>query len=60
MFFPACASFVGQGCIAGIGVDAVSRVDDGEDPVFSVDVVVTTGDYLSVLMYGGKFMIRIS
>jgi hypothetical protein len=39
---------VGQGSIAGIGVDAVSRVDGGEDPVFSVDAVVTTGDYLVI------------
>jgi len=48
IFFPVRVSFVGRGSIAGIGVDAVSRVDGGEDPVFSVDAVVTTGDYLVV------------
>jgi hypothetical protein len=48
VFFPVRVSFVGQGSIAGIGVDAVSRVDGGEDPVFSVDAVVTTGDYLVI------------
>ncbi|KAG1783364.1 hypothetical protein EV702DRAFT_1061614 [Suillus placidus] len=47
-FFPVRVSFVGRGSIAGIGVDTVSRVDGGEDPAFSVDAVVTTGDYLVI------------
>ncbi|KAG0706659.1 hypothetical protein DFH29DRAFT_136012 [Suillus ampliporus] len=48
MFFPVRVSFVGRGSIAGVGVDAVSRVDGGEAPAFSVDAVVTTEDYLVI------------
>ena len=45
MFFPVRVSFVGQGSIAGIRIASVSRVDTGDDVVFSEDASVVTQSY---------------
>jgi len=45
-FFPVKVSFVGQGSMAGITAAKVTRVDNGEEPVFSTDSVVTTDSYI--------------
>jgi len=47
-FFPVKVSFVGQGSIAGIAAANVTRVDDEEEVVFSVDSFVTTDTYVVV------------
>jgi coatomer subunit delta len=41
-------SFVGQGSIAGITVANVTRVDNGEEAVFSADSIATTDTYVVV------------
>jgi hypothetical protein len=47
-FFPVKISFVGQGSMAGITAANVTRVDNGEEAVFSADAVVTTDSYVVV------------
>ena len=47
-FFPVQVSFVGQGSLAGVGVASVSKVTGEDVPVFSVDAVVSTEEYLVV------------
>ncbi|KAF9464505.1 hypothetical protein BDZ94DRAFT_1256601 [Collybia nuda] len=47
-FFPVEVTFNGRGSLAGIGVSTVRKIGGGDDPVFSVDTVVTTEDYLVV------------
>jgi len=47
-FFPVKVSFVGQGSMAGITAANVTRVDNGEEAVFSADSVVTTDSYVVV------------
>lgn len=47
-FFPVEVVFVGQGSLAGVGVERVERVDGGESPVFSVDGLVGVDEYLVV------------
>ena len=45
-FFPVKVSFVGQGSMAGITAANVTRVDSGEQAIFSADSVVTTDTYV--------------
>jgi hypothetical protein len=45
-FFPVKVSFVGQGSMAGVVAANVTRLDNGEEAVFSADSVVTTDSYL--------------
>ncbi|KAN0135631.1 hypothetical protein V8E53_006522 [Lactarius tabidus] len=47
-FFPVRVSFVGLGNTVSVRVASVSRVDDGEDVVFSEDASFTTDNYLVV------------
>ncbi|KAH9043670.1 hypothetical protein EDB85DRAFT_1911615 [Lactarius pseudohatsudake] len=47
-FFPVRVSFAGLGNTVGVRVASVSRVDDGEDVVFSEDASFTTDNYLVV------------
>lgn len=47
-FFPVVITFNGQGSLAGVGVSTVSKIGGGDDPLFSVDAVVTTEEYLVV------------
>jgi len=47
-FFPVKVSFVGQGSVAGITAANVTRVDNGEEAVFSADSIVTTDSYVVV------------
>lgn len=47
-FFPVRVSFVGLGNTVGVRVASVSRVDDGEDVVFSEDASITADNYLVV------------
>jgi len=47
-FFPVQVSFVGLGNTVGVRVASVSRVDSGEDVVFSEDASFNTDNYLVV------------
>ncbi|KAH9082263.1 hypothetical protein EDB83DRAFT_2337339 [Lactarius deliciosus] len=47
-FFPVRVSFAGLGNTVGVRVASVSRVDDGEDVMFSEDASFTTDNYLVV------------
>ncbi len=47
-FFPVHVSFVGLGNTVGVRVASVSRVDSGENVVFSEDASFNTDDYLVV------------
>jgi coatomer subunit delta len=47
-FFPVKVSFVGQGSVAGITAANVTRMDNGEEAVFSADSIVTTDTYVVV------------
>ncbi|KAI0082323.1 hypothetical protein K474DRAFT_1655706 [Panus rudis PR-1116 ss-1] len=44
-FFPVKVSFVGQGSMAGVHIASVTRVDNGEEVVFSEDASVTVDSY---------------
>ncbi|KAJ7612483.1 hypothetical protein DFH06DRAFT_1243390 [Mycena polygramma] len=46
-FFPVRVAFVGQGSLAGVGV-ATATLQDGDEPAFSVDSVVTADGYFVV------------
>ncbi|KAJ6493521.1 hypothetical protein C8R47DRAFT_1012453 [Mycena vitilis] len=46
-FFPVRVAFVGQGSLAGVGV-ATAKLQDGDEPAFSVDSVVTADGYFVV------------
>lgn len=45
-FFPVKVTFVAQGSLAGIGVAKVTRVNGGEEVVFSSDAVVNVEEYV--------------
>jgi hypothetical protein len=47
-FFPVQVSFVGLGNTVGVRVASVSRVDDGENVVFSEDASFNIDKYLVV------------
>ena len=47
-FFPVEVKFSGQGSLAGVGIASVTKIGGGEDPVFSVDAIVTADQYLVV------------
>lgn len=47
-FFPVEVTFVGQGSLAGVTVESISPVGDGETPPYSVDALVSTDEYLVV------------
>ena len=49
-FFPVEVSFVGQGCLAGVGVDSVQKIGKGErgELKWSVDTLVVADEYLIV------------
>ena len=47
-FFPVQVSFVGLGNTVGVRVASVSRVDNGEDVVFSEDAGFITDNYLVI------------
>ena len=47
-FFPVQVTFVGQGSVAGVIPATVSRVDSGEELVFSVDSLVNTDNYVVI------------
>lgn len=47
-FFPVKVSFAGLGNTVGVRVASVSRVDNGEDVVFSEDASFNTDNYLVV------------
>ncbi|KII93087.1 hypothetical protein PLICRDRAFT_379104 [Plicaturopsis crispa FD-325 SS-3] len=44
-FFPVKVSFVGQGSLAGVTVENVTKISDGEEPVWSTDSILTVDDY---------------
>ncbi|KAF5332613.1 hypothetical protein D9611_005281 [Ephemerocybe angulata] len=44
-FFPVDVSFVGQGSLAGVGVQKVETVDGAAGPAFSIDALVTADEY---------------
>ncbi|KAF7370594.1 Copper P-type ATPase [Mycena sanguinolenta] len=46
-FFPVRVTFVGQGSLAGVGVASV-KSQEGDEPAFSVDSVVTADGYFVV------------
>ncbi|TFK90054.1 hypothetical protein K466DRAFT_404978 [Polyporus arcularius HHB13444] len=48
VFFPVKVSFVAQGSIAGVKVASVTRVDNGEDVVYSEDATVNVENYAVV------------
>ncbi len=48
-FFPVKVSFVGQGNIAGVHLASVTRVDSGEEVVFSEDASVSIDGRYSVV-----------
>ena len=49
-FFPVEVSFVGQGCLAGVGVGSVQKIGEGEggEVKWSVDMLVVADEYLVV------------
>jgi hypothetical protein len=47
-FFPVQVSVVGLGSIVGVHLASASRVDDGENVVFSEDASFNTDNYLVV------------
>jgi len=44
-FFPVKVSFVGHGSMAGVHISSVTRVDTGDEVVFSEDASVTVDNY---------------
>lgn len=48
-FFPVKVSFVGQGSMAGIHLTSVTKVESGEDVVFSEDASVNIDGQYSVV-----------
>lgn len=48
MFFPVNVSFVGKGSVAGVRLASVSRVDNGEDVIFSEDASIVVDNYVVV------------
>lgn len=44
-FFPVKVAFVGQGSMAGVRLASVTRVDNGEEVVFSEDATIATENY---------------
>jgi coatomer subunit delta len=48
VFFPVRVTFAGLGNTVGVRVASVSRVDNGENVVFSEDASFTTDNYLIV------------
>ena len=48
VFFPVEVSFVGQGSLAGVGVERVEKIGEGDAPEFSVDAIVGVDEYLVV------------
>lgn len=48
-FFPVKVTFVGEGSIAGVRLASVTRVDTGEDVVFSEDASVSIDGAYSVV-----------
>jgi coatomer subunit delta len=48
VFFPVKVSFVAQGSIAGVRVASVTKVESGEDVVFSEDASVVVDNYTVV------------
>ncbi|KAI0931645.1 hypothetical protein AcW2_000489 [Taiwanofungus camphoratus] len=44
-FFPVRVSFVGQGSVAGVHLAGVTRVDNGEEVVYSEDATVSVDSY---------------
>lgn len=44
-FFPVKVSFVGQGSVAGVRLASVTRLDNGEEVVFSEDASVVVDGY---------------
>jgi hypothetical protein len=50
-FFPVEVSFVGQGCLAGVGVGSVQKIgggEGGEEVKWSMDKLVVADEYLVV------------
>jgi hypothetical protein len=47
-FFPVEVTFVGKGSLAGVAVESISKLGEGETPAYSVDSLVTTDEYLVV------------
>ena len=50
-FFPVEVSFVGQGCLAGVGIGSVKKIGEGEgggEVKWSVDKLVVADGYLVV------------
>ena len=48
VFFPVKVSFVAQGSIAGVKVASVTRVEGGDDVVYSEDATVSVENYTVV------------
>ena len=48
-FFPVKVTFVGEGSVAGVRLASVTRVDTGEDVVFSEDASVSIDGAYSVV-----------
>ena len=44
-FFPVKVSFVGQGSVAGVRLASVTRLDNGEEVVYSEDASVVVDGY---------------
>jgi hypothetical protein len=47
-FFPVRVSFIGQGSMAGLVVDAAKHVNSGDALVFSQEAILSTEEYLLV------------
>ena len=45
VFFPVEVTFIGRGCVSGVAVSSVEKVDGSEAPEFSVDAFVSTDEY---------------
>ncbi len=48
VFFPVRVSFVAQGSVAGVKVASVTRVEGGDEVVFSEDATVSVENYTVV------------
>ena len=47
-FFPVRVSFAAQGSLAGVSIGNVSRIESGEEAVFSQEASLVTEEYLVV------------
>ncbi|KAF9528125.1 hypothetical protein CPB83DRAFT_357502 [Crepidotus variabilis] len=48
VFFPVEVNFIGQGCLAGLAIESVEKVDGSEAPEYSLDAFVSTDEYVVI------------